>query len=111
MGAPMGLAMATASLTMAVSTVSLLCSLPRSFSTASPPGYTAVAENDIRDVSEQPQAQQRNPYAAVEDYLSNVSRFKIIESTLREGEQFANAFFTTEKKIEESVPYVATVLH
>lgn len=45
----------------------------------------------------------RNPYghnAGVTDFLSNVSRFKIIESTLREGEQFANAFFTTEKKIE-----------
>jgi len=32
--------------------------------------------------------------------LSNVNNFKIIESTLREGEQFANAFFDTEKKIE-----------
>ncbi|KUL84616.1 hypothetical protein ZTR_06720 [Talaromyces verruculosus] len=45
----------------------------------------------------------RNPYghnAGVTDFLSNVSRFKIIESTLREGEQFANAFFDTEKKIE-----------
>ncbi len=29
-----------------------------------------------------------------------MSRFKIIESTLREGEQFANAFFDTAKKIE-----------
>lgn len=34
------------------------------------------------------------------DPMSNVSSFKIIESTLREGEQFANAFFDTEKKIE-----------
>lgn len=34
------------------------------------------------------------------DFLSNVSSFKIIESTLREGEQFANAFFDTAKKIE-----------
>lgn len=34
------------------------------------------------------------------DFLSNVSRFKIIESTLREGEQFANAFFDTETKIK-----------
>ena len=42
----------------------------------------------------------RNPYQAVGDFLSNVGRFKIIESTLREGEQFANAFFDTEKKIE-----------
>ncbi|KAI9892101.1 MAG: Saccharopine dehydrogenase [Vezdaea aestivalis] len=42
----------------------------------------------------------RNPYSNVGDFLSNVSRFKIIESTLREGEQFANAFFDTAKKIE-----------
>lgn len=42
----------------------------------------------------------RNPYQSVGDFLSNVSNFKIIESTLREGEQFANAFFTTEKKLE-----------
>lgn len=32
--------------------------------------------------------------------MSNVSRFKLIESTLREGEQFANAFFDTETKIK-----------
>jgi homocitrate synthase len=37
-----------------------------------------------------------NKYA---DLLSNVSNFNIIESTLREGEQFANAFFNTETKI------------
>jgi homocitrate synthase len=35
----------------------------------------------------------------VTDFLSNVSRFKIIESTLREGEQFANAYFDLEAKI------------
>jgi len=34
------------------------------------------------------------------DFLSNTSNFKIIESTLREGEQFANAFFDTETKIK-----------
>ncbi|ORX53927.1 homocitrate synthase, cytosolic isozyme [Hesseltinella vesiculosa] len=34
------------------------------------------------------------------DPMSNISNFKIIESTLREGEQFANAFFSTEKKVE-----------
>lgn len=39
--------------------------------------------------------QQRNPYAPVGDFLSNLNNFKIIESTLREGEQFANAFFDT----------------
>jgi len=31
---------------------------------------------------------------------NNLQNFKIIESTLREGEQFANAFFNTEEKIE-----------
>lgn len=35
------------------------------------------------------------PYKAIGDYLSNTGRFKIIESTLREGEQFASAFFDT----------------
>ncbi|KAK4546148.1 Saccharopine dehydrogenase [Oleoguttula mirabilis] len=44
--------------------------------------------------------QSTNPYAPVQDFLSNVSNFKIIESTLREGEQFANAFFDTETKIK-----------
>lgn len=44
---------------------------------------------------------QRNPYGPnPADFLSNVNNFQLIESTLREGEQFANAFFTTEKKIE-----------
>jgi homocitrate synthase len=43
---------------------------------------------------------QRNPYAPVGDFLSNVGRFQIIESTLREGEQFANAYFDTETKIK-----------
>ncbi|KZO91570.1 homocitrate synthase [Calocera viscosa TUFC12733] len=44
---------------------------------------------------------QFNPYAPqYADFLSNVSNFNIIESTLREGEQFANAFFDTETKIK-----------
>jgi hypothetical protein len=34
------------------------------------------------------------------DPVSNIGRFKIIESTLREGEQFASAFFDTETKIK-----------
>ncbi|EOO01847.1 putative homocitrate synthase protein [Phaeoacremonium minimum UCRPA7] len=41
-----------------------------------------------------------NPYSSISDLLSNVRNFKIIESTLREGEQFANAFFTRETKIK-----------
>ncbi|KAI9697284.1 MAG: Saccharopine dehydrogenase [Candelina mexicana] len=57
-------------------------------------GYTGVQTN------QNPHIQSRNPYQPVGDFLSNISRFKIIESTLREGEQFANAFFDTEKKIE-----------
>ncbi|CAH1760487.1 615_t:CDS:2 [Entrophospora sp. SA101] len=42
-----------------------------------------------------------NPYTPrYADLLSRVHNFAIIESTLREGEQFANAFFDTKKKIE-----------
>jgi homocitrate synthase len=41
-----------------------------------------------------------NPYMSVGDLLSRVQDFKIIESTLREGEQFANAYFDTETKIK-----------
>ncbi|KAF5592930.1 Homocitrate synthase [Fusarium pseudocircinatum] len=41
-----------------------------------------------------------NPYSSVNDHLSNVRNFKIIESTLREGEQFANSYFSTETKIK-----------
>lgn len=42
-----------------------------------------------------------NPYEPhPSDIISNVREFQVIESTLREGEQFANSFFTTEKKIE-----------
>ncbi|KAI9002098.1 homocitrate synthase [Hyaloraphidium curvatum] len=40
-----------------------------------------------------------NSYGGPADLLSNVDNFAIIESTLREGEQFANAFFDTETKI------------
>ncbi|KAH6605459.1 putative homocitrate synthase [Trichoderma cornu-damae] len=41
----------------------------------------------------------RTPYEPVGD-VSNLQNFKIIESTLREGEQFANAFFDTQTKIK-----------
>lgn len=58
-------------------------------------GYTAIAtrQNPHRH-------RPNNPYQPVGDFLSNVSNFQIIESTLREGEQFATAFFSREKKIE-----------
>ncbi|BEJ17983.1 hypothetical protein CspHIS471_0702600 [Cutaneotrichosporon sp. HIS471] len=39
-------------------------------------------------------------YARPSDFLSNTSNWKIIESTLREGEQFANAWFDLETKIK-----------
>ncbi|SCZ88151.1 BZ3500_MvSof-1268-A1-R1_Chr2-1g04224 [Microbotryum saponariae] len=43
----------------------------------------------------------KNPYSSrYADFLSNTSNWKIIESTLREGEQFANAFFDTETKMK-----------
>ncbi|THU88477.1 homocitrate synthase [Dendrothele bispora CBS 962.96] len=46
------------------------------------------------------EAQKRNPYAPrASDFLSDISNFNIIESTLCEGEQFANAFFDTKTKI------------
>ena len=57
-------------------------------------GFTSIT------TKQNPHPHMKNPYQPVGDFLSNVSRFKIIESTLREGEQFANAFFDTEKKIE-----------
>jgi len=40
------------------------------------------------------------PYQPVYDCPSNLGRFKIIESTLREGERFANAYFDTQTKIK-----------
>ncbi|KAL1305170.1 hypothetical protein AAFC00_002092 [Neodothiora populina] len=52
------------------------------------------------EVPEKKTVKQSNPYQPVGDFLSNVSNFKIIESTLREGEQFANAYFDTETKIK-----------
>lgn len=60
------------------------------------PGFTAIETK----MNPHPHPKTSNPYRPVGDFLSNISSFKIIESTLREGEQFANAFFDTEKKIE-----------
>ncbi|QPG75795.1 homocitrate synthase lys21 [Brettanomyces nanus] len=43
----------------------------------------------------------KNPYGPNPcDYLSNVNSFRIIDTTLREGEQFANAFFTLDFKVK-----------
>ncbi|KAL8973251.1 MAG: hypothetical protein Q9197_002436 [Variospora fuerteventurae] len=52
-----------------------------------------------------PHAHQTKPMRTVQDFLSNVSNFQIIESTLREGEQFANAFFDTETKVKIAYDY------
>ncbi|KAI8642995.1 homocitrate synthase [Parasitella parasitica] len=52
------------------------------------------------NVSDIPCQPLKSPYASKLDPMSNVGSFKIIDTTLREGEQFANAFFATEKKIE-----------
>ena len=70
------------------------CRLSTDSQIAGHPGFTAV------ETKSNPHAVRSNPYQPVGDFLSNISNFKIIESTLREGEQFANAFFDTAKKIE-----------
>ncbi|KAK9462497.1 HMGL-like-domain-containing protein [Lipomyces oligophaga] len=65
-----------------------------------PPAVTDPAFQKVTE-SVKPEQVRSNPYGPnPNDFMSNVSRFKLIESTLREGEQFANAFFDTEKKIE-----------
>ncbi|CEP15496.1 hypothetical protein [Parasitella parasitica] len=59
-----------------------------------------MAQNGLEtNGNTKPREAATSPYAST-DPNSNVNNFKIIESTLREGEQFANAFFTTEKKVE-----------
>lgn len=60
----------------------------------------SVNGNSIgHDLEHAPHAHQTKPFQTVGDLLSNVSNFQIIESTLREGEQFANAFFDTDTKV------------
>ncbi|MBE3050132.1 hypothetical protein IMZ48_48070 [Candidatus Bathyarchaeota archaeon] len=46
------------------------------------------------------------PYQSVKDFLSNTDKFQIIESTLREGEQFANAFFDTGASLPFTPPHI-----
>ncbi|OBT69132.1 homocitrate synthase [Pseudogymnoascus sp. 23342-1-I1] len=61
-------------------------------------GQNGVANGDANGaVDKKPRSV---PYKAIGDYLSNTGRFKIIESTLREGEQFASAFFDTATKVK-----------
>ncbi|EGG00462.1 uncharacterized protein MELLADRAFT_50387 [Melampsora larici-populina 98AG31] len=62
---------------------------------------THVAIDATPAAAPQESHKQSNPYAPrYADFLSNTSNFSIIESTLREGEQFANAFFDTAAKIK-----------
>lgn len=64
---------------------------------ADPAGFKKVTEDSHKSSSHI----MSNPYGPnPADFLSNVSSFQLIESTLREGEQFANAFFSTETKIQ-----------
>ena len=62
---------------------------------SAPEGFQKVNEEKPKS-----KAVMENPYGPnPADFLSNVSNFQLIESTLREGEQFANAFFSTETKV------------
>jgi homocitrate synthase len=47
------------------------------------PGFSAIP------APHNPKSHHKSPYQPVGDFLSNIGNFKIIESTLREGEQFA----------------------
>ncbi|KAH9228588.1 hypothetical protein K456DRAFT_1753294 [Colletotrichum gloeosporioides 23] len=70
---------------------------------------TSINGSDSRGLTHAPnESAPREIYnRPVESFLSNVSRFKLIETTLREGEQFANAFFDTAKKLDEfGVDYI-----
>jgi hypothetical protein len=64
-------------------------------------GSVNAVQNGLPTANGSVDAAQRGasnkPYKAISDFLSNTSRFKIIESTLREGEQFLSAFFDTGK--------------
>ncbi|EIW68752.1 hypothetical protein TREMEDRAFT_44559 [Tremella mesenterica DSM 1558] len=56
--------------------------------------------NGTNGHSAPPSGKHKGAYGRASDFLSNTSNWKVIESTLREGEQFANAFFTLETKIK-----------
>ena len=65
--------------------------------TANGIGSNGISSNGISNNAnhETPRRQPRLPYHSIGDSWSNTGKFQIIESTLREGEQFANAFYDT----------------
>ncbi|KFH45618.1 Homocitrate synthase-like protein [Hapsidospora chrysogenum ATCC 11550] len=65
------------------------------------PEPTEPARNSVVNGAARPRPHHAgSPYQTIGDFLSNTDSFQIIESTLREGEQFANAYFDTEAKIK-----------
>jgi hypothetical protein len=44
-----------------------------------------------------PVSRTPRPFQISQNFSSNIGNFKFIESTLREGEQFSNAFFDSGK--------------
>lgn len=66
-------------------------------STADAPSNATA--NGVYPAQGQPKS---SPYQSVQDYISNVNRFKIIESTLREGEQVS--FLPRRRSLAESPP-------
>ncbi|KAL9055013.1 MAG: hypothetical protein Q9206_003316 [Seirophora lacunosa] len=70
-------------------------------------GYLSTSENQYEPSSEGKQVKRvaetsgtTVSVGSARRSLGNLSNFKIIDSTLREGEQFATAFFDTEQKIK-----------
>jgi homocitrate synthase len=58
------------------------------------------AKEQVKTKQPTPQLTPQVTHPRYSDLLSRVRNFSIIESTLREGEQFANAFFDTETKLK-----------
>ncbi|KAI8585522.1 homocitrate synthase isozyme, catalyzes the condensation of acetyl-CoA and alpha-ketoglutarate [Geranomyces variabilis] len=74
---------------------------PTSTSTTTSNHNGPVSASSASSATTTPDAAIKAAVAAVQsDFISRVGNFSIIESTLREGEQFANAFFDTETKIK-----------
>ncbi|KAL8912923.1 MAG: hypothetical protein Q9172_007391 [Xanthocarpia lactea] len=76
-------------------------------SSPSPSGYLSIPECQYEPSSEGKQVKRDAEtggttvsMASTRRSSGNLSNFKIIDSTLREGEQFATAFFDTAQKIE-----------